>query len=321
MADVGGRTTATARSSETGTSIVTGGPEVNVRLEVWTSARHAIARRPIVGSGPGQFGGATSRDRTLRVARIEGSEVIYTDAHNIVVEHLVTTGVLGAAVLVVWLLLAFRQAQGTLAWFAGGALVMNLLQPMDAGTTSLLFLTLGVAAPITFAPALRRSIAPVGVALVAAGVLLVGDLQLGRAIEHRDLDRARAANALLRPWPQPASVLGDIHTRQWLEGRESVDSALEWRRVALSRDPTNPGLAIGLAEVEWRSGRLREAEQHFQQAVEHNPWSVVALSRLAKLAHARGDDELAERYARRALEVEPNDDMTRMLERIEQRAS
>ena len=194
---IGGNSTAVARSSDSGASTL------DVRLEVWASARHAVARRPIVGSGPGRFRAATSADRTLREAQIEGSDVLYTDAHNIAIEQLVTTGVLGVGSLLLWLALAFRRATGPLAWFAGGLLAMNLVQPMDPGTTPLLFLALGAAASVPVRPRIAPSLVTAAIAMVAATALIVGDVQLDRAIERNDLALARSSNTLLRPWPQP----------------------------------------------------------------------------------------------------------------------
>ena len=73
------------------------------RVDTWLSARHAVVQRPLVGVGPGQFRTATSRYRSIAVAQREGPDRLFTDAHNLLVEYAVTTGLLGLGALIVWL--------------------------------------------------------------------------------------------------------------------------------------------------------------------------------------------------------------------------
>ncbi len=74
---------------------------------------HATLDRPLLGSGPGRYQAATSKYRPLRFARTEGPSKLYYDAHDIVVQMLVTVGLLGTAAFLVWMALALRMLEPT----------------------------------------------------------------------------------------------------------------------------------------------------------------------------------------------------------------
>src|SRR6266851_8953555 len=137
----GGGATATSRvqQSTTASGLLGGRPAT------WWSARHAIAHRPLVGAGPGEFRAATSEYRPLSVARTEGFDLLFADAHNLFVEYAVTTGLIGVLLLLGWLLFAVESASGPLIWFALAGLACHMVEPQYAGTTPLVFLALGAA--------------------------------------------------------------------------------------------------------------------------------------------------------------------------------
>lgn len=301
--------TASGRSAATAGGLAT--PSGNVRLEVWSYARHAILDQPLLGAGPGRFLAATGPDRTLTVARSEGPEVLYGDAHNFVVEHLVTIGVLGTVALLSWLLLATRRGRGPWLWFAGAMFAMALLQPIEPGSTPLMFLALGLSSTSVHHHRRRLPTAaiPAGaMACLLAGGLLAGDVLLERADDGRQVRVAETSASLLWPWPEPASLVAAIHSARWLDGDGSLETALEWRRRAVHRDESHPGSWALLGLVQEAAGRCGAAELSFRAALGRNPWSVLALRHLADLAGARSADEDARALRRRADLVEASAD-------------
>ena len=78
------------------------------RLEVWSMASHAIRDHPVLGAGPGRFLAATGKYTTLKLTKAEGLDSQFTDAHNFFIEYGVTTGLVGLALLVGFVVLAFR---------------------------------------------------------------------------------------------------------------------------------------------------------------------------------------------------------------------
>jgi hypothetical protein len=324
IAASGGLSSASGRSTAPGTDLVAGGT-TQVRVEVWRSALTAFGDEPIIGSGPGRFRAATSAHRSLEEARIEGGDALYVDAHNIVVEHMVTTGALGALALLVWLGLASRRATGHLLWFALALLAMSLVEPMHAGVTPLAFLALGVAGGTEPAGASRwhrqAMMASLAIGILAAVTLLAFDTSLIRAVDRSDEALARRADRLIRPWPEGASVRARLAEAEVRSGERPVDDAIDLWRDAVRRDPSNPVHLVALADAVRYSGDTSLAEELYKRGLEFNPWSTVALQRLASLAEERGDLASAHRWARLALEVEAIPSMEELVARTRSASS
>ena len=281
------------------------------RMEMWRAAVGAVGERPILGHGPGQFRTATSDRRDEDMVRSEGPEVIFTDAHNVVVEYLTTTGVLGLALLAAWLVLAGRGAGGPLLAFAATLLASLLLQPQWVRTTPLAFLALGAARgqvrawqPVGLTVA--RAVTTLGAA-AAAAILLVGDFHLDQGRLDFTEDQADRAIELLPPWPEPATLQSQIHLFQERTTRDprELDAAIEWRRRAVERDDTNSGLWNNLGETELTDGRLEDAVASFTTALRHDPVSVRALIGLGHAWTALDEHERAIAAYERALELAP----------------
>ena len=131
------------------------------------------------------------------------------------------------------------------------------MQPQSVGTTPLALLALGAAGRGPPPAPIRRSLAPVaavlaGAGMLAGGILLLGDASLQQARLDLDGSHIDTADALLRPWPPPATVAARIELFAGLEGRDaSRDAAARrWRREAVARAPDDPALWIELAEGE-----------------------------------------------------------------------
>jgi O-antigen ligase len=327
LATSAGLDSATGRSDERALAAGSGG-SIRVRLEVWSTARHAVASRPIFGAGPGRFRAATERDRTLAIVRAELAGVLYADGHNLLVEYTVTTGIAGLIALLVWLATTARIARGPLASVAAALLLMSLAQPQSVGTTPLLALAAGASvARLGTGPTRRWTAAAMPIAAVVGGVaamaLLVGSAALLRLRNDFDLDAGRRADALLHPWPQPALLIARAHSFRSIDStdpsvrRAEAADARRWARIAVHRDESDPGLWINLAELERGDGLLDDASDHYRAALDRDRFATSAMVGLARVAIERGDDEEAVEWLDRALDVEPHPELERLRDSLD----
>ncbi len=118
------------------------------RLAVYTADLRGFTRRPVLGWGPTNTWSAFLSSATPEEIDTAGRG--WAEAHNIVLESLVTTGLAGTAAFV-WLVLriAPRMARPSwgVRWAAGGALtlvVFHLYEPFSLTVTPLMFLLAGV---------------------------------------------------------------------------------------------------------------------------------------------------------------------------------
>lgn len=313
---VGGTLVADQRGALSGTQrafsqpVYSGG--LSNRIETWRTAPAAIAERPIVGWGPNRYSQATSPRRTLAVS--EGRpETLYTDAHNLVVEYAVTTGVPGLALLIALVVLSLRRARlaSPLTGFALLALAGHLLQPQNVALTPLTFLALGagmvgVCLP---PPPPRVMVALAGALGLAAAATGVYGVYL---LEQTRLDfttrPAERASDILPPWPEPRGILGNITAFHGISRGGDAATLARSRAFLLEaaqRDPADPALWNSLAEAELRDGLDVEAGRHFGLALQRNPWSVRALNGLGQIALNAGDEGKAARLFRTSLRALP----------------
>ena len=293
--------------------------ELYDRAHNWDSGVRALADRPLLGYGPGRVIEATSPRRDARMARGD-PERVFLDAHNLLVEYLVTTGPLGLLALVAFLVLALRRARGPLLWFALGILALHLMQPQSPATTPLAFLALGAAAVATTGPvgAPRHPLLAVGTgalalaALVGGGRIVAGDFQLDQADLDTSIAKGRSAARLLSSWPEPAARLGLIHAFYAVTERSDParraalqEESLRWFLEATRRDPAVANHWNNLAEFDVAAGRLDAAETHFRAALARNPWSANALTGVAAMALRRGDTAAAAPLIEQARRVLP----------------
>jgi len=313
------------------------------RLSAWRVALHAIGAHPILGSGPGQFLGATSRFYSESFTRTVRGTYFLT-GHNFIVEYATTIGVLGAGLLLAWIVLAVLHRRGALVVFALVLLATELAEPLNPVITPLAFLALGAsalsrisadearAASILSVPAgpepgpaaagrtvrrVRRVRTAMVIAMLAAavpaGLYLVGGAYYVRATQVANgsdpaaaLGPASTAESLLSPWPNPATELGTINLSLYVQGEVGrFPSAEHWARVAISRDPTDPGLWTLLADLQLAGGRPGAAAKSASQALRFGAWDPDANAALGIVAASRNKRAEAERYLERALAVSP----------------
>ena len=311
----GGSAIGHSNISATGRSaIVQSDGSLSDRPQTWLSARHAVAQRPFLGIGPGQFRTATSRYRGNAIARNEGAESLFTDGHNLFVEYATTTGLLGAGALLIWLIAACWRARGCLLAGALALLAMHMFEPQWVVTTPLAFLALGASAShgvtrLRPRPA-REWIIPASAAAVAlamAAVLFVGQFDVRQAVLDLRMQPAAQANRLLPAWPATATVLARVWLLDAIVGRNGADyrQARAWRLIALKRDDTDPALWNDLADLDESQGQNTDAATEFLSALHYNPTSAQAMGGLARLAQARCDAGQEQYWKQRASRVLP----------------
>ncbi|MDH3470125.1 MAG: O-antigen ligase family protein [Acidimicrobiia bacterium] len=295
---------------------------VAIRLDIWGAGGQAVAANPL-GHGPGQFRDAVAPYGTPEIAAALAPNELPADAHNIVIEYAVTTGLAGVMALMLWIGAALFAARGPLAWFALALLGFHLVQPQSVITTPLLFLALGAAAATLKRderrPLSRRvaSALLLVVAGAAAAAFVVGDYHLHRA--RLDFDRSSAVTAerLIGHWAQPAHELGKIEVFEAITSKSyDFDSALGWLTSAAASDPGDPSSWVALGMLELADGRHVEASIHLNEALRTYPWWMPALMGMAEVEAAQGHHSEALMWAERAAAVRATPEALALVERL-----
>lgn len=276
------------------------------RLEAWSGAFEATAERPLLGHGPGRFRAATSPYRSLASAQLDG-DGLFADAHNLFIEILVGTGLVGLVAFVVWIGWSARSARGGWAAVALVLLLAHLVEPLSVAITPMMALAFGMA---TRAPALlpvprRRASVAVAVmatlgGVAAAATLLVAEVQLQRG--SLDFDRAALASAerLLPPtWPTAALVTTRVEGFYGAQDRQAQQAAVAAGRRAVAADPTDSRswTRLGALEAVW--GSPQRAQAAYAEALEVNPWSLDGLRGAAQAALDAAEPRRAAELCRR----------------------
>ena len=209
--------------------------------------------RPLLGFGPGRSQVATSPRRSLEIAHYEGPDTLYSDAHNVFVEELVTTGVLGFIAFLGWLVLSGRRARGPLAGFAAVAALAMLVEPQFIGLTPLVALAFGAATARALTP--NRSTSRSGIVVrwrdsQSPSLLSVWSREdswpsatattsTRSPITPSELDAAERTSP---PWPQLPGVRAQLLFRSTASPTmpPSGRRALAYERSASERDPADP---------------------------------------------------------------------------------
>jgi O-antigen ligase len=302
---LGAAVAAVAPASTTGTdrvtSIAVADAGVSPRLDTWRGGLSALGTRPLWGWGPGGTLAAAGPRRTLRVARDEGPDLMFADAHDLLVEAAVTTGLVGLGLLLLWVASAVAAARRRptgegLLGFAALAVAATLAEPMHVGITPLAALALGAAASWGLRPAARarRAAAAAGLAVGAAGVLVTGWLIAGLvALDQADLAgdpvAATAAARRLPPWGESDAIVGRLIAFQSITARDpqlaksKLDAAIGWWAAAAARDPADPTRWDDLGGALEHAGRPDAAAAAYERALRDNPWSARAYAGLVRL--------------------------------------
>ncbi|MHB1987444.1 MAG: O-antigen ligase family protein [Acidimicrobiales bacterium] len=307
----------------------TASPGFGLRIDIWKVAAHALLHHLLIGVGPGLFEAGATPLLTRQLALGLGPGRLFADAHNILVEVALTTGVLGLGCLAVWVLAALVRARNPLFLFALAVLAVELVEPLNIAMTPLAFLCLGACAlikPILGAPApppSNRVLLPpfaravlsllVVLAFALGTTMLAGDVAFTKSPPRGYfLSDARRANQLMPYWPNPADSLATLYQyRAAVSHRVSVQRRdLERARTDLitasRRAPFDPSEWLVLGNVYRDLGELSLADSSYARALRDDPWSADALQGMALVATSRRQWATAARWYRSELSVLPS---------------
>lgn len=301
-----GQATATARAAASLNPGSSSG-----RFAAWEASPSAVADQPLFGWGPGRFQAATSPEVGPEVARFEGAGAEYTDAHNWVLELSVTTGLVGLLLFAGWIVGAAREARHPLVGVALVGAGVGLVQPLSVAVTPLLFLALGASMSVTGRPGADsrwpRGVVSglTGVAVIAAGIFTIGELELANAALDFSRPAVRTADRLLPAWPQVSDVAWRIEAYHAITERDDQawERALEHAREAARRDPAASGAWVDLGDLALRRERTAEARAAYDRALERYPFNRRALAGRIALADREGDEQRVETLCGRLHEV------------------
>jgi len=270
------------------------------RLGTWQESVASLRSRPLWGWGPGGTLAATGPRRSLTVARQEGPDIMFADAHDAFVEVAVATGVVGLALCLAWLATAVaaarrrRVGEGLLG-FAALVLGVSLTEPLHPGVAPLAALALGVATGVAM-PSVRARVARgvgvvVGLAGAAVSVWLLAALV---ALNNADLGAspgaAISAAHRLPPLAEPDAVVGRLVAFQGITQRDPhrIAQAIGWWEAAAAREPADPGRWADVAGPLEETGHPVEAVAAYRRALKDNPWSKRALAGIVRIGAAGG---------------------------------
>jgi O-antigen ligase len=299
-----------AGGSALGTRVASGTAETTfgLRFQLWRTALDGLAHHPLIGSGPGELlaGTAPFINQSFGKA-LDGR--LFTDAHDFLVEVLVTTGIVGFALFAGWLGLSLRRCRGPFLAFALALMSVKLVEPLDLGAVPLAFLALGAGmagwlsgreeAPLASeVPAALRpeslqsrvtSVLAVLLALVLAATMLIGDYWYSKTQTGlQQLTAARRANEYLPYWAESSAALGFYWRYEYSilhDSARRVDllRARQDYVTTVGRDPSDPTVWWFLGEVDQLLGRSGAAEAAYEHSLREDPWFPLSLGSLAGL--------------------------------------
>jgi O-antigen ligase len=298
-------------SGPSGTSRVAGGlveHSTTARLQSWSSLPAIVADKPLLGWGPGRYGVASERHKPLSLVR-QGGDRMFVDAHNLFVEYTATTGLLGLAALVSFLVLASRGASGPLAAFAVGVFALLLVQPLHPATAPLASLAVGAAVPRRQAAVRERTrwqpalvAASSLLALAAAVSLLVGDARVASVRLDYEPEEYEQARRFLPDWPELhyEESLMWVFLAETEDRPELYEEAIDRRRRAVSADPESARPYNHLGAVLLKAGDHDAARLNFLAAIRRAPRFIAPRIGLVRSEVGSGRFEEARRSLRAA---------------------
>jgi hypothetical protein len=216
-----------------------------------------------------------------------------------------------------WIALALIRSEGVLRIVALVLIASELIEPLNVAVTPLAFLALGASlhrSSNLTNPSVFKWHGPVAAvfaffAMVPAIWLVVGDAAYSRgtnqylvAQDSAALSSASTANTLLRPWPEPASLLAQIWYIAVLNRRSDAQQEnIRWASMAAHRDPSDPDLWVALANYQLDAGNLETATISAEQGVKYGPYVSAADDVEAVVDYLSHRISLADVWWRRSL--------------------
>lgn len=286
----------------------TTGSNTSERLQLWRYGWKSVLDNPVFGTGVGNFRAATqgrySAEFTAASARSDVAP--WFDAHNVVVEFAVATGLVGLLLFSLFVASAVWRARGPFVAAAAAIAITWLLEPAALITLPLACLLVGVAGvePPVFAGGstklTRTAGVCVGLGLLCMAGLLVADLRLKQAVDSGDPQRIEAAIGPFWRDPIASDLVAQSLTIDGLEDRTVGTQAVDWSRRSTDYEPTRPGWWDKLAARQFFFGDAEAARESLERSLELQPWRIESWNGMLNVATATNDATLEAR-AREAL--------------------
>jgi len=281
------------------------------RFTVWrVLVTRAVPDRPILGWGPGSTQSAYLANATE--AQVRSTTRGWADAHDLPLETLVTTGVLGLLALVAVLALAGGRAlRGSPehAWALGAAAALGgyaLFEPMNLVLTPLLFFFLAMAGRpeaepepgpeagsepagrAAGAPGLSRALRAVGGLMLAAALAVSLLMFAGATLERwgQDYGEEWAYRDALRVQPWRVSATEQLATQLAVDGRShQAGAAAEARTLiaeAVRAHPWDVNLRPRAADIDTLLDDPVGSHDWLQQQIQRFPGDAAGLATAAE---------------------------------------
>jgi hypothetical protein len=297
------------------------------RLLLWSDTASLVADRPAFGVGPSAFVDAVGRFHTPPWAAIIGPYAPPDSPHNVFLQVLAATGVVGTLAVSAFAVVVGRllwRARPWDAWQAGavtvaiGMAVSYQFTFTDPATVSLLLLVLGGAiatATATAEPSRSpRAVTTVlfaawlAAAVFLAGSALVAEARLSAALTSATPDAREIVSAAgTRPWDADLAVRAGRAMNQLAE--EGVLAAAPAVDLLARTCPVMPGSTEclqALGDAQTLAGDPQAAQVTLERALESDPVNVDTMLKLGIAAAEVGSTEAAEGWFRRASDLRPS---------------
>ena len=309
-------TSGAGRLAETG-----GGGGLTPRVEMWKAGAQALSEKPVFGWGPNRFAAATTHRTTLERALAEAGDYVFNEAHNLVVDLTVTTGIVGIILFGGFMFYATRGSAGRFGTFSAAIGLVMLLEPTRISVAPVAMLALGLSTNTANSPSPlvsdshsrgAKRVVPMVAGLVGLGFgmnLLIADALVGRSLDaHNTKDSVRYLERAERlvSWDQTlrwqqADALGRM-ARETGQGGDKV-AAVAASQQAVNSNPASYLNWMRFADFELEFGeghriqRVERAKSHLKEAYERNPWATMVLIRLFELEKESGNCKSADIWA------------------------
>ena len=269
------------------------------RIQVWKTGVSAVLDRPLLGWGPDRIRPAIQHHFSPDFTRLYQRDDLtqqYFDVHNFILQMLIAVGVVGFAVLVLFVVLNSRRINFTLTLTAATIVLNWMLQPAVLSSLPLVAILLGAAAirPVTPPTRPRRDVArgvAVALGLVAAGGLVTADLGLRVAANSGDPAAVRGVAGWFGDDPY---ILDNFVVNTYDPAAPSERSPrVAAARRAVEAEPDMPMWWSELAMTQRENGDFAGMRDSIVKALALQPNHVRSWTQLALYAQAVGDDQLA----------------------------
>ena len=268
------------------------GDALGVRLSLWRYGLDAASEKPLFGWGLGSFRQATQGRYSQQFAadHVKSDAAVWFDAHNVVIELLVATGVVGVCLGAAFAVLVGLRLRGELAVGVLAIVATWMFEPAGLVTLPLVMIMVGVGEQPRQSHQLPRRGATVALVVVGAVLalgLLTADLRLERASAGGDPASIESASAWF--WRDP--VAADLVAQSWqlealLEAGEHHEEVVDSAMLATEFEPDHPRWWEKLALRHFFVGDDDAAIGAIREALELQPYRISAWQYLHDLGEA-----------------------------------